>query len=80
MNENGHYRGLHIVIINASNGLVELSQVFDTYKSYRKFDTFTSNDIPSGYIIVAACRDECVKNLSKKGKDWFKKHGSKEIE
>ncbi len=32
-NENGHYRGLHIAIINPYTGKVEVARVFDTYKS-----------------------------------------------
>ena len=30
-NDDGHYRGLHIVIINTSNGDVEYAKCFDTY-------------------------------------------------
>lgn len=32
-NENGHFRGLHIGVINQSNGQVIVKKVFDTYKS-----------------------------------------------
>ncbi len=32
-NENNHLRGLHIVIINSMNGKVEMTRVFDTYKT-----------------------------------------------
>ena len=30
-NESNHFRGLHIVLINASNGKIHFSKVFDTY-------------------------------------------------
>ena len=32
-----------------------------------------------GYIVVAACKDECVTKLSLKAKYWFKEMGSTEI-
>ena len=63
-NEEGHYRGLHIVIINPKTGIVENAKVFDTYKSSDEFDDFISSGIPYGYIIVAACKDECSRRLS----------------
>lgn len=39
-NENGHYRGLHMVIFNPYKGVVEIAKVFDTYKSPVAFDEF----------------------------------------
>ena len=42
-NENGHYRGLHIVIINPHTGKVSRAKVFDTYKSAERFDEFISS-------------------------------------
>ena len=39
-NENDHYRGLHIVIINSTNGKIEHAKVFDTYKSSSLLETF----------------------------------------
>ena len=39
-NENGHYRGLHVVIFNPVNGNIETAKVFDTYKSSKAFDLF----------------------------------------
>ena len=67
-NQNGHFRGIHIVIINQDNGKIELAKVFDTYESSDDFDKFIDSGIPKGHIIVAACKDECVKNMSLKGK------------
>ncbi len=32
-NKNNHYRGLHVVIIDESNGQVLFGSVFDTYDS-----------------------------------------------
>ena len=63
-NENGHYRGIHIVIINRANSRVMIGRVFDTYKSSKAFEEFIAEPIPDGYIIVAACQDDCVTNLS----------------
>ena len=37
-NENNHLRGLHIVIINSVTGKVEMTRVFDTYKTSDGFD------------------------------------------
>ena len=39
-NENGHDRGLHIVVINPYNGNVEKAKVFDTHVSSLAFDEF----------------------------------------
>ena len=39
-NESGHYRGLHIVIINPFTGIVESAQVFDTYKTSKRLNEF----------------------------------------
>ena len=35
--------------------------------------------MPNGHIVVAACKDDCVTNLSTAGKKWFFDMGSKEI-
>lgn len=77
-NEDGHYRGIHLVIIDPSTGEKKYSEVFDTYKSSDKFDTFIDNQHlhPEGFIVAAACKDECVTNLSKKAKKWFSDMGS----
>lgn len=78
-NENNHERGLHIVIINKLNGEVEYAEVFDTYKSSRKLDKFVKSQLPEGCIIVVACKDDCVTNLSMDGKMWLAAMGSSEI-
>ena len=78
-NENDHYRGLHMVIINSSSGKVESAQVFDTYKSSEQFDAFIDIGIPEGHIVIAACKDECATNLSDKAREWFANLGSKLI-
>ena len=56
-----------------------MSRIFDTYKTSVEFDEFIANFIPEGYIIVAACKDDCVTSLSTKGKQWFASMGSLEI-
>lgn len=62
MNENGHYRGLHIMCINPSDCGVFFAEVFDTYKLSERFDKFIdSNKVPPGCIVIAACKDECTK-------------------
>ena len=63
-NETGHSRGLHIVVINSYDGKVEMTKVFDTYKTSEGFHEFIDHAIPEGHIIVAACQDECMSNLS----------------
>ena len=60
-NENGNFRGLHIVTINPDDGKVAEAKVFDTYKSSYTFDEFTTHEVPEGYIVVAACMDDCTK-------------------
>ena len=78
-NESEHYRGLHLVIFNPFIGVVDYSQVFDTYKTTENFDNFIKSKIPQNFIIIAACMDECVNKLSLAGKQWFADMGSKEI-
>ena len=34
------------------------------------------NGIPEGYIVIAACKDECVTKMSIKTKLWFGSMGS----
>ena len=68
-NINGNDRGLHLVMINRSNLLVEFSKVFDTYKSGEEFDDFLRNKyFPMGQIVIAACKDDCVSSLSDEAK------------
>lgn len=75
-NESGHHRGLHVVVINPSSGKISQSQVFDTYESSASFDDFIIYDVFAGDIIVAACRDDCFRNLSENAKQWFSDMGS----
>ena len=37
-NESGNFRGLHVVIINVSDGKVEFAKAFDTHKSSVEFE------------------------------------------
>ena len=76
-NLGGHYRGLHVVLINPQNGKVEFAQVFDTSESSHPFNAFLAHhEIPEGYIVVAACQDDCRKKMSHKCKRWFKAMGA----
>lgn len=80
-NENQHLRGLHIVIVNPQDGKIETAKVFDTYESSKSLDKFLSRTgVPLGYIIVAACSDDCTANLSPKATQWLKSLGSLEID
>lgn len=79
-NENYHFRGLHIVVLNPYNGEIVFKKVFDTYTTSALFDDFIDGDtIKPGFIVAAACKDECVKGLSNKARKWFADMGSKEI-
>lgn len=75
-NENGHTRGLHLVIINGGNGEVETAKVFDTFSDSEKFLEFIRKEIREGSVVVAACKDDCVINLSLEAKYWFANMGS----
>ena len=44
------------------------------------FDEFIKADIPDGDIIVAACMDDCISNMSEAGKEWLSNLGSEEID
>lgn len=80
-NVNDHDRGLHVVLINPETKKVEWSKVFDTYAKAEGFDYFVGNvEIPGGFIVAAACKDDCASHLSDVGKSWFRFMGSKEID
>ena len=78
-NENNHYRGLHIVVINPRNCKVETAKVFDTYNSSFEFDKLILDEIPQGHILIAACQDDCITKLSYDAKTWFTSMSSREI-
>ena len=39
-NEDGHYRGLHVVVLHPNTGKIETARVFDATISSEAFDTF----------------------------------------
>lgn len=79
-NENGHHRGVHVVIINPSNGKIELAKAYDTYETPHEFENLVfSKRYPAGHIVVAACKDDCISKMSLYGVRWFTRMGSKEI-
>ena len=81
-NESDNFRGLHIIVISPTDGHVISAKVFDTHVSSKRFDEFVNYEIdhfPDGCIIAAACKDECVFNLSNTGKKFFERMGSKHI-
>ena len=54
--------------------------MFDTYKTSDKLHAFIDEfEHDTGDIVIAACKDECKKNLSPKAMDWLTKLGSNEI-
>lgn len=67
------------MVVDPATGKVESAKVFDTYKTSSGFDGFIAKGVPDGFIVVAACKDEFVSNLSESGKQWFAKMGSKDI-
>lgn len=71
LNEYNNQRGLHVVVINPKDGEVDFAKVFDTYKSGDSFDKFIDEGVKEGFIIVAACKDDCVTNLSNEACEWF---------
>ena len=68
-----------MIVINTATGKVQSAKVFDTYKSTVLFDKFIKRTIPEGYIVIGACKDDCVTALSEEGKKWFENMGSKLI-
>lgn len=78
--DNANDRGLHIVIINPSNGDVEQAKVFDTYKDSDAFNKWIITvDIPDGHIVLAASKDDCFESLSMVAMKWFSNMGSKAV-
>lgn len=63
-NEDDHFRGLHLVAIDPADASVRFAQVFDTWLTSEELEAFISRNILSGYIICAACQDDCSRKLS----------------
>ena len=78
-NENGNFRGLHIVILNPLNYRVEFAQAFDTHRSPEAFDQFTKKAIPKGFIVCAVGQDDCAAELSLDARRWFAAMGSRQM-
>lgn len=70
---------MHVVVINPNDGNIVVAKSFDTYKTSAGFDAFVKVSIPKGYIVAAACKDDCITTLSYYGKYFFDKLGSTEI-
>ena len=78
-NENGHYRGLNIVIITPT-GSIHCAKAFDTYWSSDILEEFIKQlMIPDGYIVAVACKDEGATKLTNLVKQWFADMGAKHI-
>ena len=82
LNQSGHYRGLHIVVIDPIDGTVKLAKVFDTFESSEDLSSylFGPSSPTAGSIVVATCKNECWRRFSDSCKRWFKKMGSTEID
>ena len=82
LNQCGHYRGIHVVVIDPIYGTVKLAQVFDTFESSEQFETylFGSSSPTAGSMVVVTCKNECWRRLSERCKRWFKNMGSTEID
>ena len=80
-NSSGHDRGLHLVVIDQKTGEVTAAQVFDTYQSSDAIEKFISSDgVPQGSIVVAACKDDFQRALSANCTQFFEeKMNSREI-
>ena len=70
---------MHLVVINPTNGEVCWAIVFDTYKSSDALNEFILRGLPTGYIVVAACKDEMTTELSGLAKHWLGEMGSLNI-
>lgn len=71
---------MHLVIIDPKTGKVVSAQIYDTYATSQQLDQFiTSEYIPPGHVIAAACSDDMAHNLSDLAKHWFEMMGSREI-
>ena len=68
-----------MVVLDPASGKVELAKAFDTYESSVELDKVIPN-IPESSIIIAACQDDCVSNLSQTGKNLFRRMGSQQID
>ena len=76
-NENQNYRGLHLAVVDPKTSKAIIKECFDTYSSSTKLEEFIASDlVPDGFIVAAACRDDCVKSLSETTKKWFESMGS----
>ena len=51
-------------MIVPENGYVLWAKVFDTYKTSEELDRFIHGAAAEGDIVIAACKDDCVTNLS----------------
>ena len=58
---------------------MEAARVFDTYKTSEQLNSFILECILPKSIVVAACKDECVTNISPEAIKWFDDMGSLEI-
>ena len=74
---------MHVVIINPENGAVVKALCFDTYEKTPAWSQWLETDakeIPDGYIVVAAARNDCMYMMGLDGMDFFEELGSQHIE
>ena len=51
--------------------MLEHSEIFDTHVGSEKMEVFIDSNIPQGWIVAAACKNDCVKGMSQKVRQWF---------
>ena len=78
-NSSSHCRGLHMLIICPISRKIKVQKCFDTYTSSEDLEKLIDNEILDGDFVIAACKDECARNLSHKVKAYFSEMGSTEI-
>ena len=81
VNENNHYRGLHVVVFDSFRGVLLHNQIYDTYKSSEKLEAWIAKNekFEIGQAVMVACKDDCVTRLSGTVRYWLTKLGAKEI-
>ena len=68
-----------MVVLNPQSGQVQFAKAFDTYQSSAELDKAIGK-IADNSIVIAACQDDCVTNLSQSGKQLFRSMGSQQID
>lgn len=76
-NYSGNDRGIHVAVVDPFKYKVKMARIFDSFKSWDMFEHFISQNIPRGYIIIAAIKDEKSNGIANNIKTFFSSMGSK---